>query len=161
MAAVPHASTAAKFDFYYVIWTVVGVVTCGGALYKTDQWRAQKAIKQYKIDEAIKEAERKAEHGLPLDNSDKLDILLKRTKSNGGNTDDVGDVSKRNETLLLELRKLFFEHLGWSKAITDMIEERLADQEDALKEHERECPVAKAMVLVAKEHEHQQPRIGE
>jgi hypothetical protein len=119
-------------DIATIIWTVSATLGIGGVFVALDRWRARRAVKAYRIDKVVSQVEEeKAEQG--LSDSEKLDLLMMRTRVNGGSSDAVGDTAKRTEDLakstngiVTELREDFAEHLGWSKATTERMDREIA-----------------------------------
>jgi hypothetical protein len=119
-------------DIATIIWTVSATLGIGGVFVALDRWRARRAVKAYRIDKVVSQVEEeKAEQG--LSDSEKLDLLMMRTRVNGGSSDAVGDTAKRTENLakstngiVTELREDFAEHLGWSKATTERMDREIA-----------------------------------
>ena len=119
-------------DIATIIWTVSATLGIGGVFVALDRWRARRAVKAYRIDKVVSQVEEeKAEQG--LSDSEKLDLLMMRTRVNGGSSDAVGDTAKRTEDLakstngiVTELREDFAKHLGWSKATTERMDREIA-----------------------------------
>ena len=117
-------------DIATVIWTVSATLGIGSIAVAADRWRARRAVKSYRIDEAVTRVE-KAEQGLT--DSQKLDLLMLRTRVNGGTSDAVGDTAKRTEEfakstngIVTTLQQDFAEHLGWSRATTERMDREIA-----------------------------------
>jgi len=133
-------------DIATVIWTVSATLGIGSIAVAADRWRARRAVKSYRIDKAVTRVEEeKAEQGLT--DSQKLNLLMLRTRVNGGTSDAVGDTAKRTEEfakstngIVTTLQQDFAEHLGWSRATTERMDREIALVRE--REHQLELRLA-------------------
>ena len=138
MLAVSTYAISTPFNVYYVVWTVLGVSGLIGAAYKTDQWRARRAVRSHTLDKVASENERQRSKDLPsLTQDEMLRLLLVRTANNGGDTDSLADVSARNEGLLHEIADSLADHIKFANARFEGIDSRIEAVNTRIAGHER------------------------
>lgn len=121
--ATAHVSLSGSTTPYDLIWIVVGLFALLGAggAYGIIKWIKKTGVRDAKIDEllhpetgVLQRLKKMEQQG--IESGRQISDLTRSTRANGLTTDQVGDIAKRTEIAVNEIRDKVLLHIGSSES---------------------------------------------